>query len=355
MTGPRDAYSAAELAEMKLPGLPWSKRGVALRALRESWPFRVAKRGRIGVQLFLVSSLSAAARTMIEALTLPPCRRHRGDAFEPSLERGRPATTFDAGVTVRHRQIAEERMRVVRGIREALASGARSVRAAIHNTVPPSQRKSAARWWRMVEGRPAGTDELVALLPNYRACSTIPPHRRAMPTRSTQWFTVDELASMSLPGLPTTGLGIAKMAARRRWPFRADRGAEGHKVRTFPVSCLPTPARTAIERLPAATRSSVVLRMRDLVVKYGMSVRAAAHAALPESPRAAARWFRADLGRVEPAPVRARERARVVARMRELVEGGMSARAAARQVLPDAVRSARRWFADARKRGQVGS
>jgi putative transposase len=75
--------SAAELAELKLPGLPATKRGVQLLAAREGWPFEAAPARGGEVRRYAVTNLPVAARRTLE---------QRRKAFAPANARpvGRP-------------------------------------------------------------------------------------------------------------------------------------------------------------------------------------------------------------------------------------------------------------------------
>lgn len=61
-------YSAAELAALKLPGLPGTEQNVRAMAEREGWNYtEVAARGRTGKRKeFAVSALPAAARSAVD-------------------------------------------------------------------------------------------------------------------------------------------------------------------------------------------------------------------------------------------------------------------------------------------------
>lgn len=60
-----------------------------------------------------------------------------------------------------------------------------------------------------------------------------------------KWFAPSELATLKLPGLPTTKRGVNDLAAREAWESRARKGCGGG--REYPISALPTVARTELE------------------------------------------------------------------------------------------------------------
>lgn len=131
MNGPRDAYSAAELAEMKLPGLPGTKRSIARQSVREAWPFKTDLRKGGSVRLFPTDSLPFLARRELARRT----------AKAP----GRPRTYGP-------RLAVEDKARVVDGMRE-LVKGGSSERAAAATVAPGLNRSTAVRWFRMANRR----------------------------------------------------------------------------------------------------------------------------------------------------------------------------------------------------------
>jgi lambda repressor-like predicted transcriptional regulator len=70
--------SAAQLAQLALPGLPKSKRGVQFVADRESWPW-IERPGRGGGRLYAIENLPEPARKALEgpapASSPPTCAR----------------------------------------------------------------------------------------------------------------------------------------------------------------------------------------------------------------------------------------------------------------------------------------
>lgn len=80
--------SAAELADLKLEGLPTTKRGINLLAQRDGWRFE-ERSGRGGGRVYLVADLPEAAR---ECLTRQIWDRIHSGA--PRVPMGRPAGTF---------------------------------------------------------------------------------------------------------------------------------------------------------------------------------------------------------------------------------------------------------------------
>lgn len=87
MSGAGGHLSALEIAELKLPGLPHSKKGVLLRADAERWP-SIARRGRGGGRLYSIEHLPEQARSALEQRTaklvpanLRPVGRPQGSDF----------------------------------------------------------------------------------------------------------------------------------------------------------------------------------------------------------------------------------------------------------------------------------
>lgn len=147
---PPTDYTSSELEQLRLPGLPRSARKIRQRAAREGWLTREVG----GALRYDVSSLPDIARRALEARAEP----------EP------PPVSLEApGVSHRHREIAQERMRVVIEIERHIRAGL-SVHAAAVAVVGPSTR-SAERWWGTV-AKLERSQWLAALVPAYRRCAT---------------------------------------------------------------------------------------------------------------------------------------------------------------------------------------
>ena len=50
-------YSARQIAEMRLPGMPGTRRGVNARVLSESWPYCLRPSGRGGGKVYPLEAL----------------------------------------------------------------------------------------------------------------------------------------------------------------------------------------------------------------------------------------------------------------------------------------------------------
>ena len=99
----QEFYDAAELAALRLPGLPATKSGITARAASENWPRRRAK-GRNGYRfIYHASSLPARAFDALisRLLDLPPLEVEMVDLFElphPAPPDAAPTNTAPAWV-----------------------------------------------------------------------------------------------------------------------------------------------------------------------------------------------------------------------------------------------------------------
>ena len=64
-------YSACQIAEMRLPGLPGTRRGVKAKALSESWPLLSRPSGRGGGRVYPLEALPDEAQAEIRRRTRP--------------------------------------------------------------------------------------------------------------------------------------------------------------------------------------------------------------------------------------------------------------------------------------------
>lgn len=164
---PREWFSAAELADLALPGLPGDKRSIARRAREERWAAQTGeagelmarpRRGRGGGIEFHASVLPAAARIELARRgVLQP-------VAEVAPDNGGGWAWFERQ-SAKVRAEAERRMGVVAGIEAMLAAGMTKSAA----VAEASGRHSVGMatlwsWLAMVEGVPAA-DRLPALAP----------------------------------------------------------------------------------------------------------------------------------------------------------------------------------------------
>lgn len=72
------------------------------------------------------------------------------------------------------------------------------------------------------------------------------------------WYTSDELATLALPGLPTTKRGIALRADKDTWAYQ-ERTGIGGRAREYPVDALPREAREELAAREVATLAKATI------------------------------------------------------------------------------------------------
>ena len=172
MSAAREWFSAGELAELGLPGLPGTKPGVLQLVRREGWMGAEGKtrkrQGRGGGVEFHVSLLPEAAQTRIAAAAAPKAER---------LDRESAWLRFDR-LPASYKAKAEERLSVLeqiedlqrhglnktRAIEQVVMAAAREARAA--GQEPPLKVATIYTWFARIEGV-ARPDRAAYLAPEY--------------------------------------------------------------------------------------------------------------------------------------------------------------------------------------------
>lgn len=142
------AYSASELAAMRLPGLPSKAHKIRLRAKREAWPFS-SRTGRGGPE-------RAYPATALPARTQAALARLHHAPSDPL-----------SGITAQLRGIAEERLRIVRAALCLIESGVKPSEAyAAAALDTPHSSRSVQRWTLTCRHLPS-EQHLLALVPRW--------------------------------------------------------------------------------------------------------------------------------------------------------------------------------------------
>lgn len=164
-------YSASQLAEMHLPGMPGTARGIQIRAESENWlaPEREGqtwrrRQGRGGGFEFTPYALPLSARVKL-AVTEAPART---EAFTDKREREDLWRRYD-GMPEALRRKAERALEVINAVETLVASGTRKTTAVmmVANETGVGQ-TTINNWYRDLRGLNR-CDWLPALAPHYGA------------------------------------------------------------------------------------------------------------------------------------------------------------------------------------------
>jgi transposase InsO family protein len=173
-------WTAAELAEAKLPGLPGTARNVNERAGREGWQGRLARDGRPlarrragrgGGWEYHVALLPVRARLALEKRALAARLAEEVEADEAPAQGAVAAWAAFEAAPERHREIARMRFKAVALVYDLYAAGV-SKDIAMRRVAGDLQvhRNSVYNWQKACRGLERG-DWLPALLPGWKGCA----------------------------------------------------------------------------------------------------------------------------------------------------------------------------------------
>lgn len=186
-------YSAAELAAMRLPGLPRSFRHIRQRAARERWPYELrACEGAPAERVYPLEVLPAAARRMVA---------RRMAAEDVAAE----------GTAMSDKTIAEERIRLVEAA-DALVAGGMPANQALEQAAAGTAHSSRSlrRWRGQVKGVPR-EEWADALVPRRQ-----PPRMADCHPEAWEYIKADYLRA-SRPAWSACYSRLLEVAAEKRW------------------------------------------------------------------------------------------------------------------------------------------
>lgn len=185
-TAPKEWFTAAQLADQALPGLPATKRGVLDLAAREGWasavsaegqPLARPRRGRGGGTEYHVSLLPDGAKAQLMATSgrQPPAPASRESAWA-RFDR-LPASMKDEAyrrleVIQRVEDLIRAGLGKGRAAEEVVAQARREARAAGER--PPFSLSTVYGWFRRIEGV-AAEDRVAYLAPEYGGRTRLAP------------------------------------------------------------------------------------------------------------------------------------------------------------------------------------
>ncbi|MDP2258102.1 MAG: DNA-binding domain-containing protein, partial [Caulobacter sp.] len=221
---PQAWFSAAELAEKALPGLPATKRGVQMLADREGWarraddegrPLARTRKGRGGGTEYHLSLLSGAAQARLAADAMPRARAERPDRDSMWMRHDRAPDGMKAEARRRLAVIDEIERFVQAGLgkEKALTTVVAQARrvAQAQGVEPPYGESTVRGWFSLIAGvDPA--DRLAYLVPGY-----VGRTRRVDCTREAFDLFASDYLRLSCPTYEGAYQRVLRAAAEHGW------------------------------------------------------------------------------------------------------------------------------------------
>jgi len=235
----KEWYSAAEIADLGLPDLPGTKRGVNLMAQRAGWASAVNLRGEgltrprqaNGAEYHYSLWPRRAQTELLRRETA--ARKAAAAAAQPGqAERkgSREAWAWFDALPEKRKAVARERLALLEQV-AALKRGGLRVNDAVHTTA--EQNRVAAStlyaWQAMVEGLPA-TDWLPALAPQWSGRIAT----AACDPRAWEALKADYLR-LSKPSFETCFRRLQQLAEAQGWPLPSGRSLRRRIEREIPL------------------------------------------------------------------------------------------------------------------------
>lgn len=215
-------FSAAELAELRLPGLPSTKRGIQQQAEREGWanaecdtrgPLARPRRGRGGGTEYHLALLPEPARVQLMMRATEPAERADRESVWMRWERLPDSLKAEAQrrleVISRIEALQRKGMRKAHAVDEVVKQATREARAA--GEKPPFSASTVYDWLRRVVGV-AVEDRAAYLAPDYAGRTAT----SSCPAEAFELYKADYLR-LSKPTHAACYRNLQRIAADRGW------------------------------------------------------------------------------------------------------------------------------------------